>query len=170
MSSPNTQPANTNAISSQINELANKLAETKKHFTWAAIVFLTILAFLWFSFDRAFPQPTSGAPYKYETKLTIYLIHHLILLGTILYCLRKAVLFHSVAMDCQYKKVACELLTSALKIQADHGKDQIPEIRKQITHTALKIIAENPTRLLGSWEQELPDSTTAQRSDADSAR
>lgn len=167
MSNPNTQPADTNVIISPINELAGKLAETKNCLTWAAIVFLVISAILWCSSGQAFPQPTSGAPYKYETKLTIYLIHHLILLGTIPYCLRKAVLLHNVAMDYRYKELACELLASAVKTQ-NNGNPS--EITKQITHTALKIIAENPTRLLGSWEQQFPDSTTAQRSDGAGTR
>ncbi|MEN9283861.1 MAG: hypothetical protein RLZZ179_1354 [Verrucomicrobiota bacterium] len=165
-----TQSGNNN-ITPSIEGIAAKLAETKCQLTYAAflffLVFLFMAVFSFASFDTASPQPTPGAPYKYETKLTIYLIHHLILLATLPYCIRKAVLLHNVAMDYRYKELACELLASAVKTQ-NNGNPS--EITKQITRTALKIIAENPTRLLGSWEQQLPDSTTAQRSDADSPR
>jgi hypothetical protein len=162
-----TQESKTNgeAIAKQIKNLAETCSQTEIKLTDSALATAAIAFVGLIILNLVVPQAAPSGAYEHAIKITIYILNYLITLGATISVSRRAVLIHSVAMDYQYKQVAFELLASALKTQVDHGKDQIPEITKQITHTALKIIAENPTRLLGSWEQQLPDSTTAQRSD-----
>ncbi len=162
MSNTNTQSANFNAIASKIDELAIKLAKTNDTLIWAALTPAAI-AFVGFIILHLVPWPAApiGA-YKYQIELIIYIMHYLILLVATISLYRRAVFIQSVAMDYRYKQLTCELLASAIKIEADHNNGTLSEITMQITHTALKIIAENPTRLLGSWERPHSESATAE--------
>lgn len=117
-----------------------------------------------------FPDPPDG-PYKHEVELAVHVANYILLSATLLVLLRRLMLTQIILLDEKHKRIALDHIADFQENQLTKApQNPKDDFTKQITHTALKIIAENPTRLLGSWEQQFPDSTTAQRSDADSPR
>jgi hypothetical protein len=118
------------------------------------VLFVVPLCFTWlFMFLMQNFLKAPDGPYKHEVEVSIYVIKQLFVIMGVFYLFRSAILFQSAVMDYSYKVALCKSLNSMRDLEIQGG-EMGSEIQTQIYHTALKIIAENPTRLLGSWEQE----------------
>jgi hypothetical protein len=126
---------------------------------FVALFFTCLFMFLMQNFLEA-----PDGPYKNEVKLSIYVMKQLFVLVGVFFLFRRAVLFQSFVMDYCYKVAACQALNRMRDPNWIGDEKTRNGITEHIYHTALKIIAENPTRLLGSWEQENSESAIVRTS------